>query len=528
MKIALAQLNYTTGDVEGNTLKIIDAIDRAKEEGAKLVLFAEQSISGMPAYDLLHKNTFLELCEDALVQIASYCDGIAVIIGMPLLTDNGTISAAALIQDLKVLRYVGKQNITARREMGYLSPSSGYEYATIGGLSFAIVVGDDLSRLQNIDSSVGSIISINARKYGRGILNTRHQMLQHKAFVEDKNIIFINQVGGSADLIYDGSSCIFNKRGEMTHILKSFEEDFGVFNINEDVKGETRPPFESYSDRAQIQYRASKLGLKDFFEKSGYEKACIGLSGGIDSSVVASIAVAALGSENVVGLIMPSEFSLRNSTDEAVALAENLGIEYHIIPISESYKSILEKIAPFTAGTQIDATEENIISRLRTIILMALQNKKGHVLLNSSNKSENALGLCTIYGDTAGAISITGDLYKGEIYDIAKYINKTEGNLIPESILSREPSSELRPDRRDAHQLPPYEIVDAIVYRMIEKNEHREEIANAGYDIKDVELIHKMIMQSEKKRYQYPPVLRLSNYTFGHERVMPLTHKYGD
>ncbi|MFI3305247.1 MAG: NAD+ synthase [Rikenellaceae bacterium] len=528
MNIALAQLNYTVGDIEGNTLKIIDAIHRAKEEGADLVVFAEQSVSGIPAYDLLRKNTFLELCEDALVQIASNCDGIAAIVGLPIWTNHGTVSAAALIQDRKVLRYIGKRDITARREMGFLSPSSGYEYATIAGHKFAIVVGDDLSRLRDFNSSVDTVISINARKYCRGILMSRYESIQHIAYVESKNIILINQVGGSADIIYDGSSCIFNKRGEVTLLMKSFDEDFAMFDVDNDVKGETRPPLQSYLDRPRIQYRAMCLGLRDFFHKNGYQKACLGLSGGIDSSVVASIAVAALGKENVMGVIMPSEFSKRNSTDDAVQLARNLGIEYNIIPITESYKSIIDTLSPILADTQVDATEENILSRIRTTILMALQNKRGYILLNSSNKSENALGLCTLYGDTAGAISITGDLYKSEIYDIAKHINKRMGDIIPEAILNREPSSELRPDRRDAHSLPSYEVVDAIVYRMIDKNEHREEIINAGFEMRDVELIHKMIMQSEKKRYQYPPVLRLSNVSFGHEWVMPLSHKYGD
>ncbi len=529
MKIAIAQLNYTVGDIEGNTIKIIDAIGRAKQEGADLVLFAEQSVSGLPAYDLLRKNTFLELCEDALVQIASYCDGISALVGLPLLTEEGTISAAALIQDRQVLRYVGKRKITARREMGYLVPSSAHnEYAVIAGHRCAIAVGDDLSRFRDFDSSVDTIISINARKYGRGVFTSRYEAERNAAYVESKNIVLINQVGASTDIVYDGTSSIFNKRGEMTLMMKSFEEDFAVYDLDEDVKGMSNAPFESSVDRPRVQFEAARLGMKDFFVKNGYERACLGLSGGIDSSVVASIAVSALGAESVMGLIMPSKFSTETSVEEAVALAKNLGIEYSIIPITECYNSITETLLPITEGTTFDATEENVLSRIRTVILMALQNKRGHVLLNSSNKSENALGLCTIYGDTAGAISVTGDLYKREIYDIAKYINKYMGEPIPESILNKEPSSELRPDRTDAQRLPSYEVVDAIVYRMIEKGEHREEIMNAGFEPHDVQLIHSMIMQSEKKRKQYPPVLRLSTYTFGHEWMMPLTHKYGD
>ncbi len=531
MKIALAQLNYTVGDIEGNSKKIIKAIKRAKGEGADLVIFAEQSINGLPAYDLVCKNTFLELCEEALFKIASHCDGIAALIGLPTLTTYGTISSAALVENRRVLRYIGKRNISARREMGFLVAASGYEYATIAGHKCAIVVGDDLSRLRDFDSSVETIISINARKYGSGIFTSRFEALHDIAYMESKNIALVNQVGGGSDIVYDGTSCVFNKRGELALLMKSFEEDFAIYDLSKETPSEECPSLsvlESSSIRRKMIYQATCMGLKDFFDKSGYERACLDLSGGIDSSVVASLAVAALGKDKVMGLIMPSQFTDEASVEDAVLLAQNLGIEYNIIPITSCNDAIIEALSPIIGGTEFNATEENILSRIRTALLMALQNKKGYVLLNSSNKSENALGLCTLYGDTAGAISITGDLYKREIYSLAKYINSVQGDPIPENILSKEPSSELRPDRRDAHQLPPYELVDAIVYRMIEKGEHREEIMNAGFEAADVELIHKMIMQSEKKRFQYPPVLRLSRCSFGHERVMPITHKYGD
>ena len=402
MKIAIAQLNYTIGDVDGNASKIIDSIHKAKAQHADLVIFAEQAVSGTPAFDLLRKTTFLELCEDALVEIASCCDGIAAIVGLPILTADGTISAAALIQDRKVLRYIGKKYITARREMGFLVPSKGYEYATIKGHKCAIIVGDDLSRERDFDQSVETVISINARKYGKGTMTYRYEMMRNLAF------------------------------------------------------------------------------------------------------------------------------SSLESVEDAKELARNLGIEYNVIPISEIYTSVVNTLKPVIGGTEFDATEENIQTRIRTVLLMALQNKTDYILLNSSNKSENALGLCTLYGDTAGAFSPTGDLYKSEMYDVARYINRTQGNPIPESILTKEPSSELHPGQKDSDILPPYEVVDAILFRMIEEGQHREEIVNAGFDSEVVEKIHGMIMRNEKKRYQFPPVLRLSSCTFGHERLMPLTNKYGD
>jgi NAD+ synthase (glutamine-hydrolysing) len=253
----------------------------------------------------------------------------------------------------------------------------------------------------------------------------------------------------------------------------------------------------------------------------------VGLSGGIDSAVVACLAVGALGAENVKVLMLPSQFSSDSSVEDAKELASNLGIEYSVLPINSAYDAIMGTLKPVTGGTKFDSTEENIQSRIRTVLLMALQNKDNYILLNCSNKSENALGWCTLYGDTAGAFSVTGDLYKSEIYDLARYINQQFGNPIPESILKKEPSSELRPNHKDSDILPPYEIVDAILYRMIEKGQHREEIINAGFDSVVVEKIHKMIMDNVKKRYQYPPVLRLSTCSFRHECLFPLVNKYG-
>lgn len=430
MKIAIAQLNYTIGDVEGNTSKIIDSIQKAKERKADLVIFAEQAVSGTPAFDLLRKTTFLELCEDALVTIASCCDGIAAIVGLPILTSQGTISAAALIQDRKVLRYVGKKYITARREMGFLVGSKGYEYATIKGHKCAIVVGDDLSRERDYDKSVETVISINARKYGRGTMTYRYEVMRNLSFVEGKNIVMVNQVGGSTDIVYDGTSGAFNNRGELVLMMKNFEEDFQIF----DTRAQARPVvIPTSGERTRLVYEAARCGLRDFFLKNGYRKACIGLSGGIDSAVVACLAADALGRENVRALLMPSQFSSDLSVEDAKELAENLGIEYNVIPITEIYKSVVDTLTPVIGGRDFDSTEENIQTRIRTILLMAVQNKTDYVLLNSSNKSENALGLCTLYGDTAGAFSPTGDLYKSEMYDVARYINRTFGNPIPES-----------------------------------------------------------------------------------------------
>ena len=527
MKIALAQLNYTIGDIDGNKSKIIESVERAKALHADLVVFAEQALSGTPAFDLLRKSTFLELCEDALEEIAGHCDGIAAIVGLPLLTEQGTVSAAALIENRQIVRYVSKRHITARREMGFLVSGSGPEYVEVAGHKIAIVVGDDLSRASDFDKSAETIVSVNARRYGKGMLTYRYELMHRLAFVEGKNMVLANQVGGATEIVYDGTSGAFNSRGELTLMMKSFEEDFAIY----DTEAENPPidlKYTTYNDRTRMLFEAACLGLRDYFHKNGYEKAAVGLSGGIDSAVVACIAVKALGRDNVRALLLPSQFSSDHSVGDAKEVAERLGIKYDILHITSIYESVLKTLEPVTGGTAFDATEENIQSRIRTILLMALQNKTGYVVLNCSNKSENALGLCTLYGDTAGAFSVTGDLYKSEVYDVARYINRTCGNPIPEQVLDKEPSSELHPSQKDSDILPPYEVVDAILNRMIEEGQHREEIINAGFDSEVVEKIHSMIMHNEKKRYQFPPVLRLSACAFGHERLMPLTNKYGD
>ncbi|MBO5687374.1 MAG: NAD+ synthase [Alistipes sp.] len=526
MKIALAQLNYTIGDIDANVAKIIDAVRKAECEGADLVLFAEYAVSGTPAYDLLRKTTFLTLCEEALETIAEACTRVTAVVGSPVLTERGAVSAAAVLRNGRVDQIVEKQYVTARREMGFIVEGEGYKTINICGRNIAIMVGNDLAHLSEIDSKAHFVVNVNSRRYGKGLLSRRLEMLRRLAYTEERNIIIINQVGGSGDLVYDGTSGIMNKQGEVELFMKSFEEDFVIF----DTLAEHNPikvPYTTYNDRVRLVYQAACLGLRDYFQKNGYKKACVGLSGGIDSSVVACLAVGALGKENVKGLMMPSHFSPDESVEDAKVLAENLGIEYSVLPITEAYTAIIDTLKPVTGGTDFDATEENIQSRIRTVLLMALQNKDGYVLLNSSNKSENAIGWCTLYGDTAGAFSVTGDLYKSEIYDLARYINSRFDNVIPEIILKKEPSSELRPNQKDSDILPPYEVVDAILYRMIEEGQHREEIVNAGFDAEVVEKIHSMVMTNVKKRYQYPPVLRLSTRSFRHECLFPLVNKYG-
>ena len=522
MKIGLAQLNYTIGDFEGNKLQIINRINEAKAHNIDLIVFAEQAICGTPAYDLLNKITFLELCEETLVEVASYCDNIAVIIGLPIACDNNTISVAALIQNRQVIRYVGKKDIISRDEKSHISPSKGCEYVIIGGHKVAIVVGEDIRSEVEFGQYADTIVNIAADPYSRGIIEDRYSFFRTLSYKTGKNIVFVNQIGGQTDVIYDGSSAAFNTKGECIAILNSFEEDFASVDLGVDMPHVELP----YQNKTVNVYKAMKLGLGDYFHKNGFKKACLGLSGGIDSALVLAIAAEVVDPKDIKTLLMPSPFSSDHSVDDALKMAQSLGVDYGVIPISEIYTTAVDTMKPVLGGTPFDVTEENMQSRIRCMLMMAVSNKYGHILLNTSNKSEVAVGYGTLYGDWSGGISITADLYKTEIYDLARYINR-DREIIPEEIIVKAPSAELHPGQVDTDTLPAYDVLDAILYRMIEKGEHREEIINAGFDADVVNRIHAMVVRNEYKRYQSCPVLRLSTCTFGIGRILPLTNKYG-
>ena len=522
MRIAVAQLNYTIGDFEGNKIKVIDSINRAKSEKADLVIFAEGAVSGTPGYDLLRKYTFLEYCEETLVEIASYCDDISVLVGLPIPGENGTVSAVAHIHNRHIERYISKKNIVSREERPYLAPGRGFRYVRIAGEKVAVVVGEDIEGEREYSLNADIILNFVASPYSRGIVEKRYNFYKDVAYTSGKQLVYVNQVGGQTDVLYDGSSAAFNSKGETIALLKSFEEDFLVVDTRSGNPVTPRP-----QNKTENVFNAMKMGLADYFRKNGFTKACLGMSGGIDSALVAAMAVEALGAENVRLLMMPSQFSTEHSVDDAVEMAGRMGVAYNVVPITEAYKAITETMKPVMGGTRFDVTEENIQSRIRAVMLMALSNKFGYIVLNTSNKSESAVGYGTLYGDSIGAVSIAGDLYKSEVYDVARYINKTRGSVIPENILLKEPSAELHPGQLDSDRLPTYETLDAILYRMIEKGQHREEIINAGFDAATVMQVHSMLLKNEYKRRQGCPVFRLSTAPLGKELVMPLTNKYG-
>jgi NAD+ synthase (glutamine-hydrolysing) len=524
MKIAAAQLDYTIGDFEGNKLKIIEAITRAKTEGADLVIFAQGAISGTPGYDLMRKYTYLEHAEETLVEIASHCDDISVLVGLPTQGDDGTVCAVAHINNRRIEHFISKKNITSREEKPYIVSGRGIKHLRIAGQKVAVVVGEDITGDVEFSPNVDVIVCLTAHPYCRGIIEKRYNFFSRVAYAAGRPVVYVNQVGGQTDVLFDGSSAAFNARGKAICLLKNFEEDFRLVDTDLGTVPVQVPP----QDKTANVFQAMRMGLADYFRKNGFSKACLGMSGGIDSAVVAAMAVEALGRDNVRLLLMPSQFSTEHSVDDAVEMAERMGVAYDVLPITEAYKAITETMLPVLGGTRFDTTEENIQSRIRAVMLMALSNKWGYTVLNCSNKSESAVGYGTLYGDTIGAVSIAGDLYKSEIYDLARYINRVRGGVIPDHILLKEPSAELHPGQRDSDRLPTYEILDAILYRMIEKGQHREEIINAGFDQATVMRVHKMLLGAEYKRRQGCPVFRLSTAPLGKEFIMPLTNKYDE
>ena len=520
MKIAIAQLDYTIGDFAGNKAKIIRCVHQAKAEGAQLVVFAEQAVSGRPAYDLLNDPVFLEQCRESLEEIAGACSGITAVVGLPLQVESHTISAAAIIRDAKIVKYIGKRNVMSRDERQHLGNSKGFEIVDVNGVNIAVVIGSDI-HIPNLDfgSETDLILSLKSTVYSRGIVAKRHEFYSKMAYRKQAKLVAVNHIGGQTDIVYDGWSAVFNEKGECIAQLKGFEEDFTTVDLDAGLPALILPE----QNKNENVYRAIKLGLKDYFIKNGFAKACVGLSGGIDSAVTCALAVEVLGKENVRGLIMPSKYSTDHSVEDAVALAENLGIHCDIVPITETYTAMREAITPLFEGKPFDAAEENMQARIHGAMLMALSNKLGYIVLNTNNKSESAVGYTTLYGDTVGAISILGDLYKTEVYSLARYINRHE-KRIPENTLIKAPSAELRPEQKDTDTLPHYELLDAILYRLIEENQSVDEIATAGFDYDTVKKVYTLFIKNGYKRHQNPPVLRLSTVTLGKGKILPLTY----
>jgi len=546
MKIAIAQLNYHIGNFEENTSKIIDYIGKSKAGGAELVVFTELSVTGYYPHDLLERKEFIEQSEKALNQIATHCNGIAAIVGGPRINPEPRgkklFNSAFFMYDGAIQHVVNKSLLPTYDifdEYRHFEPNKTFSVFDFGGKKIAITICEDLWDEQETQNEFGReklyqlsplkelsalnpdlVINISASPFSFNQENWRKNILVKNAIEYQLPIVYANQVGAQTELIFDGGSFYINKKGEIQEELNYFEEDFRI--IDTEVSTQNLQPKTEYIEKI---YHALVLGIRDYFTKMGFKKATLGLSGGIDSALVSVLAVQALGKENVRVLLMPSRYSSDHSIDDALQLAKNLGIEYQIIPIQTMVDSFEQSLLDVFANLKSDITEENIQARTRGILLMAISNKFGNILLNTTNKSESAVGYGTLYGDMNGGLSVLGDVYKTDIFKMANWINR-EHEIIPINTIQKPPSAELRPDQKDSDSLPDYDILDQILFDYIELNLSPEEIIAKGFDESTVLRTVKMVNNNEYKRFQAPPILRISSKAFGFGRRMPLVAKY--
>lgn len=544
MKIALAQLNYHIGDFKHNENQLIKHINLAKEKGADLVVFAELAVCGYGSLDFLEYTDFIERCETSAQQIAKHCVGIACILGLPIkntvLKGRDLFNVAYFIEDGKVKSITKKTLLPTYDvfdEARYFESNTEFNCVNFKGKKIALTVCEDLWNLNDnplyvscpmdelIKEGPDLMINIAASPFNYRHDEDRIQILSDNAKKYKLPLFYVNQVGAQTDVIFDGGSLVFDEEGTLKAEMKYFEEDLQLFDLAEvqNVKNKY-PAVERAEDIEQI-HDALVLGIKDYFKKSGFSKAVLGLSGGIDSAVVCALACRALGPENVMAVLMPSKYSSDHSVKDALDLVNQIGCQHEIIEIKEAASAFDNMLAKSFAGLAPNLTEENIQARSRGIVLMAMSNKFGYILLNTSNKSECAVGYGTLYGDMCGALGVIGDVYKTQVFKLARYINKDQ-EVIPENTIVKPPSAELRPDQKDSDSLPEYDLLDQILFQHIELQKGSKAIAVQGFEEELVNRILKMVSRAEFKRFQTPPILRVSPKAFGFGRRMPIVNNY--
>ncbi len=546
MKIALAQINCVIGDFEQNTSRIIDKIKKAEKEGADLVVFPELSVTGYPALDLLEYTDFVDKCYESIGKIALSCKNIAAIVGSPAYNDKSKgkklYNSAFFLAEGKIQQVFHKgllPNYDVFDEYRYFEPSDSFDILKFKGKRIAVTVCEDLWSLDDKTLYVKSpmevlseqqpeiLINIAASPFSYNQRNERKSILAKNALQYDLPVFYVNHTGANTDLIFDGGSMIIDSKGKIIHEMKYFKEDFYLFETDNlaKVAGKEIPKGIDENNKIEFIHDGLVYGLREYFRKTGFSKAVLGLSGGLDSAIVAVLAVKALGKENVHALLMPSQFSSSHSVKDAIELALNLDITYDKINIKELYHTFDKTLKPFFKDYTFGPTEENIQARTRALLLMAYSNKYNYVLLNTSNKSEAAVGYTTIYGDMCGGLSVLGDVYKSDIFKLAEYINSS-GIVVPENTINKPPSAELRPGQKDTDTLPEYEVLDKIIYSYVELQLSPDDIIKEGFDPETVKKVVTLINKSEHKRFQAPPILRISPRAFGRGRRMPIVAKY--
>jgi NAD+ synthase (glutamine-hydrolysing) len=548
MKFTIAQLNYHIGNFSGNKDRILKAIKQAKDEGSDLIIFSELCIPGYPPLDLLDRLDFIEKCNQTVLEIAGECTGIAAIVGSPTINKNPEgkklHNSALLLSEGKIIFSANKSLLPTYDifdEYRYFEPEKEFSVFEFKGLRLAITICEDLWDQQPFDNEFEKsrlytlspmevlskqnpdlIINIAASPFSYTKIEARENIFISKAVKYGIPVISVNQTGAHTELIFDGASILINEKGEIFHQLPFFEESVETFSFNELKSGSSGEQHGKHITIPLI-YKALVMGLRDYFVKTGLKTSILGLSGGIDSALVLCLAVDALGNENVRVLLMPSRYSSDHSVTDAVS--DRLKVHYDIVSIEKPFAAFEDILSPVFNGLERNIAEENIQARVRAILLMAVSNKHGCILQNTSNKSEAAVGYGTLYGDMAGGLSVIGDVYKTDVYKLAGYINR-ENEIIPENIITKPPSAELRPDQYDTDSLPEYSVLDSILYQYIELLKPASRIIKDGADKDTVLRVIRLIDFNEYKRYQAPPVLRISSKAFGAGRRMPLVARY--
>lgn len=548
MKIALAQLNFHIGNFEANRDQIIQNIEKAKEQGAELVVFSELAVCGYYPNDLLERREFIDQCIDSVRRIALHCQGIAALVGAPSINSspNGKMlfNSAYFLKDGKIESIHSKSLLPTYDifdEYRHFEPNREFNLIELNGLKLAVTICEDLWYNQPVFSTFGRenlysvcpvaeysrqnpdlIINLSASPFSYNQAKLRKDILLDNARNYKIPIIYVNQVGAQTELIFDGGSLFVDQDGKVVREMAYFSPDFTIIDTEDQHVAQMIQP---ETDTIATIHDALVLGISDYFRKTGFKSATLGLSGGIDSAVTLVLAEKALGAANIQVLLMPSKYSSGHSVDDAVKLAENLGVRYDIVKIHKIVEAFDATLATVFKGMVPDLTEENIQARVRGTLLMGLSNKFGHILLNTSNKSESAVGYGTLYGDMNGGLSVLGDVYKTDVFEMARYINRNQ-EIIPINTILKPPSAELRPDQKDSDSLPDYEVLDKILFDYIELAKSPAEIIAMGFDEATVHKTVLMVNRNEYKRFQTPPILRVSSKAFGFGRKMPLVAKY--
>ncbi len=551
MKVALAQLNYIVGDLPGNRDMIASYAHKAADAGADLVVFSELAICGYPPLDLLERGSFVQECIASVHQLAKEIPpDLGIIVGGPEFNEHEEgkllFNAAWFLSGGQVVRTFRKSLLPTYDifdEYRYFEPNRQFDILSFRGQKIAVTVCEDLWDDQPMENRFSRnrlytrhpleemmhhnpdfVVNIAASPFAATRMEVKKQIFTGKAARHNIPVFMVNQVGANTELIFEGGSLAVAADGSVERQLSIFEEDFQVVDTDA-LKSSGAGAGERIYDRIAMIHDGLVLGIRDYFNKSGFKKGTLGLSGGIDSAVTLAIASDALGPENLHVLLMPSQYSSGHSISDSEEMARNLGIGYNIIAINEVFDRYRSALAPLFGDMPEDLTEENIQSRIRGTLLMALSNKKGHILLNTSNKSETAVGYGTLYGDMAGGLSVLGDVYKVDVYKLSHYINR-DREIIPVNIINKPPSAELRPDQKDSDSLPDYDLLDQVLELYIEKQLSGDEIIAEGLDEATVRRIIKMVNQNEYKRYQTPPILRISPKAFGVGRRLPIVGRY--